>query len=70
MHRFSIRRSPAIADAQKAVSHGPATILSLRSRQRATRLKTGRDWLSAAQKKLKEAQKELDAAFAQLKSKE
>jgi hypothetical protein len=32
------------------------------------RLKTDRDWLAEVQKKLEEAQKKLDASFAQLKS--
>jgi len=32
------------------------------------RLKADRDWLSGAQKKLEEAQKKLNAAFAQLRS--
>jgi hypothetical protein len=35
-----------------------------------TRLKADRDWLSGTQKKLEEAQKKLDTAFAQLKSAE
>jgi argininosuccinate lyase len=47
----------------------PAEVARMLANERA-RLKADRDWLDSAQKKLADAQKKLDTAFAQLKSAE
>ena len=47
----------------------PAEVARMLASEQA-RLKADCDWLNTAQKKLEEAQKKLDAAFAQLKSAE